>query len=161
MGERAAACLVGPDAVHWYRCQWGARDAVLDAVFDTDSPSARLATLDWHPIPSFPADGALDMQTTEIVYRIRPCGVDVFVPLWFGTGLCDPPVEPTEGVLVPVSSQSELRCLRRTNRQLKAEILDAVADGMTPVRARRLSCRLSALVSTVAVQFRHVASIYM
>lgn len=160
MGERAVACVVGSSTVEWYRSRWGARDGVLDAVLSTDHPIAEVAAIDWRPIPTFPENRGLDMQTTEIVYQIRPRGVDVFVPLWFGTGLFDPPAELTEGVLVPVSSLSEVRHLRRSHRGLKAEILDAVSEGMHPASAHTLSQQVSALVRTVAVQFRRMASIY-
>ncbi|SDJ64583.1 hypothetical protein SAMN05216226_106187 [Halovenus aranensis] len=160
MGERAVARITGPDVSYWYRSRWGARDAVLDAVFAADSPAKRLATVDWRPVTATRGRQP-DAQTTEIVYHIGRDGVAIFVPLWFGTGLFEPPSGSTDGVLVPATSLSEVRRIRRHHRQLKEQVVDAVAAGFTPESARRLSRRIAVLVETVAVQFRRAASFYI
>lgn len=115
-----------------YHAQWGGSSERLARVFeraesDRDEP---LVACTWHHggVVQPPLADAVDYLRFEILYRLTPAGVAVFVPIWFGL----PPVvefSPTAGALHRVYSIADIRHLRKFVRRRKRTLVDELQAG--------------------------------
>lgn len=122
--ERVGAVLAGCGTVEpLFECRW-----------------ASLGVRDWIALPR-----SLDYLSLDVVYLVRPGGVRVSLPVWLGIPAADgEATEPTDGLLVEVSSLAELRVLRARIRDLKGLFGVAVdAERLSSPEAR--ACLLATL----------------
>lgn len=157
MGERAVAVVPDGDTAVWYRSQWGGGEDVLEKVFDAGSPVEELLTIEWQSLGRAPLErihDVVDSHTVEVLYLVAPGGIEVFLPLWLGLGLREPPASPARGTLVPVSSLKAVRACRSSLRRVKGPLLDCATEGkIPPESAEKISTRVCELICTVGFGF--------
>lgn len=165
VGERAVAVFHSSETSYWYRSQWGGAEDVLEAVFESTHSVQPLLDVEWQPLgprPLSDVDTLVDFHTIDAFYLVTPWALHVSLPLWFGLPLSDSSYPPTSGLFVPVSSLDGVRQCRRTVRELKGALIDAVRDGkITRDTAIDVLERTRRLIRTALVQFHPVPNIYI
>lgn len=135
MAERGRLACERPDGlVDVFRARWGGSDAALARVV-AGPPRAAFVVADWRVhcrgITRQTVLDRLDYLSTAALYWVRPDGVSVALPLWFGLPGFER-ADPGLGAVVGVRSLPDARRLRQCWRALKGAVADELLARRLP-----------------------------
>jgi len=158
VGERAVAVcprfadgrgLPERTVLDCFGSQWAGSDERVGTVLATPSGSVEpLLGCRWQFLGErepLALSGTLDHLSLDVVYLVGPGGVRVYLPVWLGTPTAESDASaPTDGVLIGVSSLTELRALRARIRDLKG-LFGAAVEGGRLSHSEARACLLTVL----------------